>query len=200
MAVGFTWLIIWTALACVFAMTLGYSRIPYAAAKSGDFFRFAYLHPTRAVSRGVAVVARRADRGVLLLSARRVINAAVTVRIVVQFIGQIVALHLLRTTRPDVKLPFRMWLYPLPSAVAFFGWLFVLGTAGWLFIVAAIGVVAAGAVVFAIRESLRPSAESGRHSRHDRHARRSSLHFATILTLPFGITLTFCRLGFMWTR
>src|SRR4029453_13076989 len=46
-AVGFTALILWTALACMFAITLGYSRIPYAAAKNGDFFPvFATLHPT----------------------------------------------------------------------------------------------------------------------------------------------------------
>ena len=34
----FTGLIIWTCLAGLFAMTLGYSRIIYAAAKNGDFF------------------------------------------------------------------------------------------------------------------------------------------------------------------
>ena len=49
---GETWrsalrcLIIWTALASTFVMTLGYSRILYAAARNGDFFQvFAYLHP-----------------------------------------------------------------------------------------------------------------------------------------------------------
>ena len=31
-AVGFTILILWTVVACMFAITLGYSRIPYAAA------------------------------------------------------------------------------------------------------------------------------------------------------------------------
>ena len=44
----FTGLIIWTCLAGLFAMTLGYSRILYAAAKNGDFFSFfTRLHPTR---------------------------------------------------------------------------------------------------------------------------------------------------------
>ncbi|MFN7447816.1 MAG: APC family permease, partial [Pirellula sp.] len=37
-AVFFTWLIIWTALASTFAIMLGYSRIPFAAARNGDFF------------------------------------------------------------------------------------------------------------------------------------------------------------------
>ncbi len=56
------------------------------------------------------------------------IEAAVIVRIFVQFLGQIFALHLVHTTRPDIRLPFRMWLYPLPSLVAACGWLFVLGS------------------------------------------------------------------------
>jgi amino acid transporter len=44
-AVAFTALIVWTSLACMFAITLGYSRIPYAAARQGDFFRiFGTLH------------------------------------------------------------------------------------------------------------------------------------------------------------
>jgi hypothetical protein len=76
-----------------------------------------------------------------------VIEAAVTVRILVQFVAQIIGLHVLRKTRPDVVLPFRMWLYPLPSLLALAGWLFVLGTrAGLLWLV--ISVLASGVAVF----------------------------------------------------
>src|SRR5262249_44582538 len=59
-----------------------------------------------------------------------VVTAAVIVRVFVQFLGQIAALHVIRTRRPDVALPFRMWLYPLPSVLAGCGWLFVLATSG----------------------------------------------------------------------
>ena len=38
--------------------------------------------------------------------------------LLVQFIGQIITLHVLRMHRPDVPLPFRMWLYPILGAVA----------------------------------------------------------------------------------
>ena len=42
-----TAMIIWTALASVFAALLGYSRIPYASARAGHFFKmFASTHPT----------------------------------------------------------------------------------------------------------------------------------------------------------
>ncbi|MBK6304626.1 MAG: APC family permease [Gemmatimonadetes bacterium] len=41
-----TLLVLWTALASVLALLLGYSRIAYAAASKGDFFRvFARAHP-----------------------------------------------------------------------------------------------------------------------------------------------------------
>ena len=43
-----TCLILWVAFASVFSATLGYSRIPYAAAEDGEFFKiFAKLHPTK---------------------------------------------------------------------------------------------------------------------------------------------------------
>jgi hypothetical protein len=62
-------------------------------------------------------------------------------------VAQIIGLHVLRTTRPDVALPFRMWLYPLPSLLALAGWLFVLGTrVDLLWMV--LGVIASGVAVF----------------------------------------------------
>jgi hypothetical protein len=71
------------------------------------------------------------------------------VRIFVQFLGQILGLHLLRSTRPDVVLPFRMWLYPLPSLVAALGWLFVLG-ARYELLPIALAVIGAGVVIYPV--------------------------------------------------
>ena len=46
-ATVFTLMVLWTAFGSVFALLLGYSRIPYAAARDGYFFApFARLHPT----------------------------------------------------------------------------------------------------------------------------------------------------------
>ncbi len=147
-AVAFTFFIIWTALASVFVMTLGYSRILYAAARNGDFFRiFAYLNP-RGRYPTVALLSLGILTGLFcFFSLGDVIAAAVVVRIVVQFLGQILALHLLRTTRPDVALPFRMWFYPLPSLIATVGWVFMLA-AEYRFLPIALGVMAAGIVIF----------------------------------------------------
>ena len=125
-AVVFSCMILWTAIAATFVATLGYSRILYAAARNGDFFRiFGYLHPTGRYPT-VAILAIGALTAVFcFFPLEAVIEAAVIVRIFVQFLGQIFGLHLLRKTRPDVALPFRMWLYPLPSLIAVVGWLFI---------------------------------------------------------------------------
>jgi amino acid transporter len=150
-ALGFTGLVVWTALAGVFAMTLGYSRIPFAAARKGDFFRvFARLHARDRYPVVSLLAIGGLTAAFCFLPLAAVIEATVTVRIFVQFIGQIAALHVLRTTRPDVTLPFRMWLYPLPSLVALAGWTFVLATSGAGFLWGGLGIIAFGCVVYAI--------------------------------------------------
>jgi len=88
--------------------------------------------------------------GCCFLSLEQVITAAVTVRIIIQFVGQIVALHVLRTSRPDVALPFRMWAYPLPSLIALVGWLFLTGTSGLWMLAGALGVIASGCLAFVL--------------------------------------------------
>ena len=50
-----------------------------------------------------------------------VIDALITTRILVQFIGQIVARDVAAAAAPDMPRPYRMWLYPLPNLVALFG-------------------------------------------------------------------------------
>lgn len=133
-ASGITVLVLWTALASVFALLFGYSRIPYAAALNGDFFKvFARLHPrggfphiSLLVMGGLSIIA-------CLWTLDDVITALVTSRIVIQFIGQIFALGYLRKNRPEMPRPFRMWLYPLPAAIAFLGWAFLFLTSGWKF-------------------------------------------------------------------
>ncbi len=150
-AVAFTWLVIWTAAASLFAITLGYSRIPYAAARQGDFFRiFAYVHPEGRYPL-VSLLAIGALTAVFCyVPLQTVIEGAVTVRIAVQFIGQIAALHILRTRRPDVPLPFRMWLYPMPALLALIGWIFLWATSGLTLLLIGLGVIASGAIVFAL--------------------------------------------------
>jgi amino acid transporter len=151
--VAISLMILWTAIACMFAITLGYSRIPYAAAQAGDFFRaFAYVHPTKKFPMVSLLSIGALTAAFCFLSLDVVISAAVCVRIVIQFIGQIAALHLLRKQRGPENLPFRMWFYPLPSLIALCGWIFVLASGTPLALWLSLGVVGSGIVVFVIRE------------------------------------------------
>jgi amino acid transporter len=157
-AVIFTGLILWTVLACVFSITLGYSRIPFAAASNGDFLKlFAHVHPTKHYPDVSLWTVGLLTAAFCYLELSTVIEAAVTVRILVQFVAQILGLHLLRTTRPDIVLPFRMWFYPLPSLIALFGWLFVLGTR-YQYIWPVIGVIVSGVVIYFLFVEKRESA------------------------------------------
>jgi len=148
-AVAFTWLVVWAVIAGMFAITLGYSRIPYAAARQGDFFAvFGKLHPTEKYPVVSLLTLGGITAVCCFFKLETVITAAVTVRILVQFIGQIFALHLLRTARPDIQMPFRMWLYPLPSIIACIGWVFVISMSDATVLCLALGVTAAGVPVF----------------------------------------------------
>lgn len=125
-----TVMILWTALASVFALMLGYSRIPYAAARDGYFFSaFARLHRrgdfphVSLLSLGAVVLAAS------FFSLDEVIKALITTRILVQFVAQIIGVQLMRRARPAAN-SFRMALYPLPSAVALLGWLYIFLTSG----------------------------------------------------------------------
>ena len=122
-----TALVMWTAFASVFSLTLGYSRVPYAAALDGNYFRaFARLHPEHRFP----YVSLLALGGVAMLFCflrlADVIAALVVIRILLQFLLQAVGVIVLRTRRPDLLRPFRMWLYPLPAVIAAGGFLFVL--------------------------------------------------------------------------
>lgn len=155
-AVGFTALILWTVAACLFAIQLGYSRVLFAAARNRDFFTsFAWVHPEHQYPQVALVCLGVLTALFCYWPLQQVIDAAVTVRIMVQFIGQIVGLHLLRQRLPASQMPFRMWLYPLPSLLALAGWLFVLGTSSHEALALAAAVLVSGMVVFGIRESLR---------------------------------------------
>jgi amino acid transporter len=120
-------LIMWTAFASVFSLLLGYSRVPYAAALDGNYFRsFARVHPQHRFP----TVSLLALGGVAMLFCflrlADVIAALVIIRIMLQFIVQAIGVMVLRKRRPDMPRPFRMWLYPLPALMAIAGFTFIL--------------------------------------------------------------------------
>src|SRR5256712_5825269 len=145
-----TAMILWTAFGSVFALLLGYSRVPYAAAKDGYFFRiFARLHPTHGFPYVSLIVLGVLSILAGMVSLGTVIEALVTMRILVQFIGQIGAVTLLRRRAPDMPRPYRMWLYPLPSLVALLGWIFIFATTTPLVMAFGLGALLLGVLCFA---------------------------------------------------
>ncbi len=122
-----TALVMLTAFASVFSLMLGYSRVPYAAAKDGNYFRaLAKVHPVYRFPHisllALAVVAA----AFCFLRLKDAIAALVVIRIVIQFVVQAVGVIVLRVRQPEMPRPFRMWLYPLPALLAIAGFLFIL--------------------------------------------------------------------------
>jgi amino acid transporter len=141
----FTAAVLWTTLGSVFALLLGYSRIPYAAARDGTFFPiFARLHPRGQFPHVSLLVVGAVAIACSFLSLETVIAALLSTRILVQFIGQIFAVILLRRRAPEMPRPYRIWLYPLPPLVALAGWLFVFATSGGPVILLGLGTLALG--------------------------------------------------------
>jgi APA family basic amino acid/polyamine antiporter len=122
-----TALIMLTAFASVFSLVLGYSRVPYAAALDGNYFKvFSRVHPTLQFPH-VSLLAL-AGAGILFcfFPLADVISALVVIRILLQFIVQAIGLIVLRIRRPDMPRPFRMWLYPVPAILAIVGFAYIL--------------------------------------------------------------------------
>ncbi len=150
-ATAFTAMVLWTAFGSVFALLLGYSRIPYAAALDGYFFKvFGRLHPTKRFPYVALIVLGVISIVCSFFSLDVVIDALISTRILVQFIGQIFALILLRRRAPDMPRPYKMWLYPLPSIIALIGWVFIFATTPWPVVVLGLGTLVLGVVFFLV--------------------------------------------------
>ncbi len=146
-----TVLILIAAFASVWSLMLGYSRIPYAAALDGGFFRvFSRVHPKK----NFPHISLLAVGGVtvafsLLFKLREVIVALMAIRILIEFVAQALALFALR--RRGTHFPFRMWLYPLPALAAIAMWIYLFIVTGTYFILIGLGVLALGIVVYLVR-------------------------------------------------
>lgn len=128
-----TVLILCIAFSSLFAVVLGYSRVPYAAAVDGNFFKpFARLHPTKNFPY-VSLIVLCALGFIFSLFMRlgEVISSILAMRIIVQFIGQGVGVSLLRKKFGKEGLPFKMWLFPLPVIISIAIWIFLFISTRW---------------------------------------------------------------------
>lgn len=146
-----TALLIWCVFGSAFGGLLGYSRIPYGAARQGHFFSvFAAVHPKHRIPHvslllvgGLMLFWSWFDLGVI-------INALIVTRILEQFVAQVLGVMLLRRHQPDLPRPFRIWLYPLPCFLALAGWLYMYLSADPLYIILGLVTMASGIIAFLI--------------------------------------------------
>ncbi len=148
-----TILILWVAFASVFSATLGYSRIPYAAAKDGAFFSvFAKLHPTKNFPYiSLLVLGAVAFVFSLLFRLSDVIDAIIAVRILIQFIGQGVGLLLLAKRKGRNFFSWKMPFFPIPAIFAMIIWLAIFYATGWKMMLSGIAVIVCGIIAFLIK-------------------------------------------------
>src|SRR5205085_2757662 len=145
----FTAMVLWTAFGSVFALLLGYSRIPYAAAVDGYFFKiFGRLHPQKNFPHISLIVIGVISIICSFFSLGLVIDALITTRILIQFIGQVIAVSLLRRNVPDLPRPYKIWLYPIPNLIALLGWTFIFATSGWQVILFGLSSLVCGLALF----------------------------------------------------
>jgi amino acid transporter len=148
-----TVLILVIALSSLYSALLGYSRIPYAAARDGKFFSiFARVHPKKQFPyASLLIIGLLAFLfAISFRSLRDVVKAILAMRILVQFVGGAVGLMLLRNRWPKERFPFRMILYPLPVILAIIMWLFLFYSTGTAYAVGGLAVLGVGLIAFYI--------------------------------------------------
>jgi amino acid transporter len=162
-------LIMWTAFASVFSLMLGYSRVPFAAAQDGNFFRpYAKLHPKHHFPHRSLLTLGIVATVFCMLRLQDVIAALVVIRIMVQFLMQVLGLLLLRARRPDFPRPFRMYLYPIPAVLAALGFIYILYARPNLKeIKFGIGIAFVGIILFLVRSWRRKEWPFSRGPAHD---------------------------------
>jgi amino acid transporter len=154
-------LIIWTAFASVFSLLLGYSRVPYAAARDGNYFSFlAAVHPRYGIPHRSLVALGLVGAFFCFFSLAQVITMLVITRILLQFFLQQIGVILLRIRQPNLPRPFRMPLFPLPPLVAMTGFAFILldprraeskGGSALFELTGAVAIAVSGTLVYLIR-------------------------------------------------
>ena len=146
-----TILIIVTAFASVFAGLLGGSRVPYQAAHDKVFLSaFGRLHAKHGFPHVALITMGVVMAAGTFFDLTEVINMLLAATIIVQSAAQIIALVVLRKRQPQLRRPYRQWLYPLPCVVAMLGWIYVYVSASKLSLILSGAWIVAGLVVFIV--------------------------------------------------
>lgn len=147
--IAITVLILITTFAGLFGGMLWLSRVPHAAAIDGRFFTvFGRIHPTGRFPSFSVPFFGLASAACCFLTLDQVIKAFTVVGVILGSMPVVVAPSLVRVGRAHPHLPFRMWLYPLPSLIAGAGWLFVVATSGTPYMISGLAALGAGIAAY----------------------------------------------------
>lgn len=145
-------LVLAVSFGAVFANMLGYSRIPYAAAADGHFFRFfARLHKTGRFPAASLLFMGVFSAVACLFTLNALIQALIVIQAVFQFAAQCVAVELIRRRNLNTVDSYRMPFYPFPAGIALLGWIYVALSSGLRYLSIAMGMVMAGTIVYLIK-------------------------------------------------
>ena len=146
-----TGLILFVAAASLYATILGYSRIPFAAARDGDFFAvFAKVHPTKHFPHVSLVVITLISLPFCFFTLGQLVSWLIQVQILLRFVWQCAAVILLRRYRQDIPQPFTMWLYPWPALLSLALWLYIFFSGPWAGIVFSFGFLGVSVAAYAL--------------------------------------------------
>ena len=151
-----TVMIQFVAAASLYAVILGYSRIPFAAAREGHFFKvFASLHPTKAFPHVALLTVGLLAAPFCFFSLGQLATWLIQVQVLLCFLWQCAGVILLHRHRKDLPQPFVMWLYPFPALLSGALWFYIFisgSTEGMIFSVCYLAASVAAYVAFRSRQ------------------------------------------------
>jgi len=146
-----TGLILFVAASSLYGLILGYSRVPFAAARDGDFFRvFARVHPTKHFPHVSLLTIGLISLPFCFFTLGQLVSWLMQVQILLRFVWQCGAVILLYELRKDIPQPFKMWLYPVPAVVSLLLWLYLFFTGPWEGIVFSFAFLAVSVAAYAV--------------------------------------------------
>ncbi|WP_260706710.1 APC family permease [Edaphobacter flagellatus] len=135
-----------------YAILLGYSRIPYAAAADGRFPKiFARVHPRGHFPTTSLIYMGIGSAVMCVFSLSDLISALIVIQTLLQSIAQCIAVLLLRRRSGAATDVFRMPFYPLPAIIALVGWVYIVATSQIKHIAAGIALAVTGIAFYLIQ-------------------------------------------------
>lgn len=135
-AVFFVVVVVVTIFGSCFSLILGYTNVPFAAARGGYFFSvFGHEHPTK---QGLAdytlLTLGMVSACCCFFNLDDLIAALMVPRLVLQYVAQTVGLMMIRNQYKGIPDLYRMPLYPLPAVICIMGFMYCFFTTeNWIF-------------------------------------------------------------------